>query len=359
MERAASFDSSLTFTDSDAATITSICRRLDGIPLAMELAAARVSTLGLSALRNRLADGFVLAGGARNLPARQQTMLATILWSYNLLTDKERMLLDRLSVFSGGFTLAAAEGVCSGDGLTPTEIPDILSSLCDKSLVTVQHSEDVVRYRLLDAVRAFAGQQLEAAQQREALLSRHARWLADFGDWIDTNRVAMTQRKLRLVADPELDNARAAISWSLDSDGSPDSALLAARILGGLRTIWLTSGRREECRRVAERTLAIVGEEKHPEVAARLLRALIQSSAGDEMQAFTKRAIPVFERIGDIIGIALLHSHLAFALNRRGLVAEAEGHIARHGVVRAQRSAAVDALRRDASNPVVGSSQSG
>jgi predicted ATPase/transcriptional regulator with XRE-family HTH domain len=327
--RATTVDHALTFSDADEEHIVAICDRLDGIPLAIELASARVSALGLRALRTRIERGLVMTSGPRNLPLRQQTMLATMSWSYGLLNDVERLLLQRLSVFVGGFTLAAAESVCSRDGIETDAVADVLASLFEKSLVGVSPGA-LHRYRLLDSVRSFAAAKLAETNQSAALARRHAQWLAEFGDGIDERRVAMTEAALRSETLPELENARVALEWALDS-GPDEGVLLAGRIVGGLRTLWLTSGRRAECKGWASRVIERLDEERHPQVAAKVLKALIQSTHGATMHGFIDRAIPVFERIGDRSGLALLQCHVAYRCQRSDRFEEGDAAIRRAG----------------------------
>ena len=322
IQRATMFDHTLAFTDADSEDIIAICSQLEGIPLAIELVSARVSALGVRGLRTRLEKCLFTMTGARNLPLRQQTMLATILWSYGLLNDMQRTLLQRLSIFVSGFTIASAESVCSADGIEPDAVGELLASLFDKSLVNLS-SDDAKRHRLLDSVRSFAAAKLAEANQTETLARRHAEWLADFADRIDAQRLLVTPSKLRSETVPELDNARAALEWTLAS-GSNEAALLAGRIVGGLRTGWLTSGRRAECRRWADRTIERLDDMQHPQVVAKVLLALIQSTSGAEMHAFVSRAIAVLERIDDRSGLALLHCHLAYTYRSCDRLDEAE-----------------------------------
>jgi predicted ATPase len=320
VQRATAIDRSVTFDDASVASIVDICRRLDGIPLAIELAASRLPALGLESLRARLSDGILATAGARSLPARQRTMLATIEWSYGLLDDAERIVLQNVAVFVGGFTLAAAESVCVGDGIAPANVADVLASLVDKCLINVTLSDGRARYSMLESVKAFARRLLADAGRVDELALRHAEWCAAFADGIDTARVGKSEGWLRTETAPELENARAAIAWALEN--APARALLAGRIVGGLRTIWLTSGRRWECMRLAEAALNAIDEDAHPQVVARLLRALIQANEVDSV--WVKRGLIHFRRIGDRVGTALLHAHLAFMENRAGRIDEAE-----------------------------------
>ena len=319
VQRATAIDRSAPFDDSAVPGIVEICRRLDGIPLAIELAAARVATLGVEALGGRLREGLALSGTPRNLPARQQTMHATIRWSYDLLKDAERRVLQRLSLFVGGFTLAAAESVCGAGGIAATDVADLVSSLVDKSLITVTRAENYVRFGLLDSVRSFAAERLQETGDRALFSQRHAEWLAAFADWVDVWRAKIPDRRLRVEADPELENARAALAWAFEKK-TEDSGILAGRIVGGLRTIWLTSGRRAECKRLALATLALIDEERYPEVVAPLFRALVQTADGRELLDLVDRATSAFERIGDRMAVVLLLSHVGDQRRRERLL---------------------------------------
>jgi predicted ATPase len=161
----------------NAADIARICFRLDGLPLALELAAARIGALGTATLAERLDDSFrLLRSGSRVGPTRQQTLAATLQWSHELLEDDERLLLHRLAIFAGGFDLASAEAVCAGDGLEADAVADVLARLVEKSLVIAEELGRTRRYRLLQTVRLYALEQLEAAGERASLAARHARW---------------------------------------------------------------------------------------------------------------------------------------------------------------------------------------
>jgi predicted ATPase/class 3 adenylate cyclase len=167
----------------NARPIAEICHRLDGIPLAIELATARVPSLGVEHVASRLDDVFrVLTGGRRTAVARQRTLRATIDWSYDLLDEHERKLLERLSIFVGGCTLGAAEAVCSGDGLAVEDVDDLISSLVAKSLVGTDTATGQVRYRLLETVRQYAAEKLMASGSMRDLRDRHLRWFVTLSE---------------------------------------------------------------------------------------------------------------------------------------------------------------------------------
>src|SRR5439155_14829929 len=154
VERACAAQPSFTVTNENAPALAAVCHRLDGIPLAIELAAARVRSLSIAEIDSKLDQRFrLLTGGSRTALPRKQTLRSLIDWSYDLLHDPEKLLLQRLSVFAGGWTLAAAEQVCAGEGVEDSEVLDLLTSLSDKSLVVVQQKDEHSHYRLLETVR--------------------------------------------------------------------------------------------------------------------------------------------------------------------------------------------------------------
>lgn len=197
--------------------ITEICRRLDGIPLAIELAAARARAMSAAQIRARLGDRFrLLTGGSRRGVERHQTLRHAVQWSFDLLTQAERAVLSRASVFAGGFALEAAECICAGIETEVADIIDLLDSLVRKSLVTVDRAANSVRYGLLETIRQFGEEQLAAMSETDAVRDRHARIYAaesrrNFDVW-RSPRGAEAYRWL----DREMDNLRAAFRWTAD-----------------------------------------------------------------------------------------------------------------------------------------------
>ena len=160
-DRARAVDHRFALTDDDAPAVAELCQRLDGIPLAIELAAARVDSLSIAALLERLEARFrVLAGGGRTALPRQQTMRATIDWSYDLLSAREQRVFERLSIFAGGCTLTSAQAVCAGEDVATAEVFDLISSLVDKSMVVAEFDGIEPRYRLLESFRQYAREKL-------------------------------------------------------------------------------------------------------------------------------------------------------------------------------------------------------
>jgi predicted ATPase len=199
----------------EAVAVEEICKRLDGIPLAIELAAARVRAMSASQIRDRLAERFrLLTGGARRTLERHQTLRNAVQWSYDLLSDLERLVLARASVFAGGFTLKAAEAVCSGGAASPHDILDLLESLVRKSLINVDRGASVLRYVMLETIRQFAEDQCAAIGERDAALLRHAQFFAaesdsQFKTWLSPHQASAYE-----WLDRELDNLRAAFRWA-------------------------------------------------------------------------------------------------------------------------------------------------
>ena len=234
-ERARAVDRQFVLDASNGAAVADICRRLDGLPLAIELAAARVKLLGVQALRNRLGERLrLLTTGTRDALPRHQTLRAALEWSHGLLSPEEQTVLRRLAVFVGGFTLELAQKVAAdggtGDALDEWTVLDVLGALVDKSMVSVDPGEPV-RYRLLETLRVFAGERLAAAGETDAVRRGHARAVAelfaavDEARWGDAGTVSAGEMK-RLLQ-PEVDNARSALDWAVDHADWPVAITLA------------------------------------------------------------------------------------------------------------------------------------
>src|SRR5262245_18944158 len=188
VERAGKVSPGFVLTDENVASVARLCRELDGIPLAIELAAARLRMLTTEQISTGLSDRFrLLTGGPRTALERHQTLRASVDWSYELLSEQERMLLWRLAVFAGGFALEAAESVCAGDGIASEGILDLLGSLVDQSLVIAEEQGSAERYRLLETVRQYGMERLgeageEEEEEEEALRDRHRNYFLDLAE---------------------------------------------------------------------------------------------------------------------------------------------------------------------------------
>ncbi|HEX5838800.1 MAG TPA: adenylate/guanylate cyclase domain-containing protein, partial [Anaerolineales bacterium] len=205
----------------NAPFIAQICYRLDGIPLAIELAAARVRMLSVEQISKRLDDRFrLLTGGARTALPRQQTLRALIDWSYSLLTENESLLLCRLAVFAGGWTLEAAEEVCAGDGIEAFDILDLLTQLVNKSLVVVvEHSQSgETRYRMLETVRQYAREKLLDGKDGESVRDKHLAFFVNLARQAEPELYRSNQLFWLNKLDEEIDNFRIAVEWALATD---------------------------------------------------------------------------------------------------------------------------------------------
>jgi predicted ATPase/DNA-binding SARP family transcriptional activator len=214
LERAQDAVAHFMLTQQNAAVVAGICRRLDGIPLAIELAAARVRVLTPGQILDRLDNAFsLLTSGSRTALPRHRTLRATIDWSYRLLTESEQALLQKLSVFAGGFTLEAVEAVCADDDLEPWEVLDLVARLVDRSLVVVREQGDAARYQLLDTVRQYACNHLQERGAQDAVQRRHAEYFLGLVRAAEPHVILFRRPWIERV-DIELDNFRSAISWS-------------------------------------------------------------------------------------------------------------------------------------------------
>jgi predicted ATPase/DNA-binding SARP family transcriptional activator len=287
----ASADPRFSPTERDQPTIEEICRRLDGMPLAIELAAARVAALSLDQIAARLGDSLdVLAAGSRTARTRQQTLRATIEWSHDLLIGEERVLFRRLAIFAGGFTIEAAEDVCAGGAIARRQIVDLLARLVDKSLVSVTGP----RYRLLDTIRQFAAERLDAAAEHDTVAVRHLDWCLALAEEHDPLS-AGPRRSLRTL-ETEHDNLRAGLTFALRRD--PQAAL---RLATSLWRFWLDRGYFVEGERWLEATLVAAPERTALRVEAMLASAGLSLRSGNSL-VYLRRvqsAVADYRELGD------------------------------------------------------------
>ena len=255
IERAHAANAAFHITAQNAAAVVEVCARLDGIPLAIELAAARVRMMSAEQIAARLDDRFrLLTGGSRAELPRQQTLRALVDWSHALLQDAERVLFRRLSVFAGGWTLEAAEAVCTGEGLDPYDVLDLTIQLVDKSLIIADEQDGQERYRMLETIREYARECLAEARETETARSMHLEFF-----------LGLAERSLPADYDPavlailsrEQDNVRAGLRRAIDS-GDADRA---QRLAGGLWDFWSVRGYYTEGRAWLHEILAMPGVE--------------------------------------------------------------------------------------------------
>ena len=258
----------------DAATAAEICRRLDGVPLAIELAAARVRVMSLIEIRDSLHDRFrLLTGGARTAVRRQQTLRASVDWSHALLTEPERVVFARLAVFMGGFDLHAAEAVAGGGDVKRFQVLDLLTLLVDKSLVVAESTSGRTRYRLLETVRQYALERLGDSGEADAVRARHRDHYTAVAALLDTPASTGHERRLE-QADTEIDNLRAAFGWSRENSDIG----LASQLASSLQPLWLGRGRIQEG--LAWFDAALADQCAHPhEVPPRVRAAVLADKA--------------------------------------------------------------------------------
>ena len=317
VERAAAILPGFKLTRKTLPTAARICYRLDGIPLAIELAAARVSTLSIEQIADFLDNQFrLLTDGSRNSIPRHRTLRASIDWSYNLLSEPERLLLQRLSVFSGGWTLKAAEAVCTMNGLEAVEILDILNSLERKSLVVVDTLSAVeARYHMLETIRQYAAEKLEdkrLIEDADLAATFHDRHMEFFlalshelGPRLHTSRITETLQLLDL----ETDNLRAAITWGL-SKSNPQGAVDVLGILTSLDYFWATRGLYWETFPRLLRALEQLPSRKNFFVELKawgfyvLSRLQVDFYFGAETLEYLNRSVMLFRQVGNRTGLA-------------------------------------------------------
>jgi predicted ATPase len=308
-DRAAAADPRFAITDANAADVARICRRLDGMPLAIELAAARIGSLPPGEIERRLGESLrLLRGGRRAGDSRQETLEGALDWSYRLLDADEATLLRRLATFAGTFGLDATEGVCAGDGLPADDVVDVLLRLAGKSLVVAGEVDGRPRFRLLEMIRQYAKVRLAEAGEGDAMRERHARWYVSLATTLPEDG-----RLGRLDLEP--DNFRAALSWLLDHD--PPEAL---RLAGWLSDWWLLRGRLVEGRQWLERAVQRAPAAT-PAAAAALLRAVpFAGRAGDlgDSERLAERSLAIHRELGERAGVAR-------ALHMRALLAWLRG----------------------------------
>ena len=253
VERGRAARADFTATDRNAPALAEICRRLDGIPLAIELAAARVRVFSVEQIAARLDDRFrLLTAGPRTVLPRQQTLRATVDWSYALLSEPERALLRRLSVFAGGWTFEAAEAVAAGDGIHPHAVLDLLAQLIDKSLVLAEEQRGVIRYRLLETIRQYAHERLQEAGEAERTRDRHLACFLRLAEEAESKLRGVEYRSFLDRLEEEHDNLRVALEWSLTPARQDEAAL---ELSGALAWFWWLRSYHDEGRRWLARAL--------------------------------------------------------------------------------------------------------
>ena len=286
--------------DDNAATVTEICRRLDGMPLAIELAAARVRTLSPNEILIGLQDRFrLLTGGSRTAVRRQQTLQASVDWSHNLLTEPERVLFRRLAVFLGGFDLTACQLVVCDQDLARHQVLDLLALLVDKSLVIAETVESSTRYRLLETIRQYAQEKLTESIDAAAVRDRHRDYYTEMASALDGPANGSLEALID-QAEAEIDNLRAAFAWSRENSDIDGALLLAT----SLQPLWLTRGGIREGSGWLDLGLADAETGDADVTPAALARALADKAFLDNMReagslALAQRSLAIARELDD------------------------------------------------------------
>jgi tetratricopeptide (TPR) repeat protein len=282
------------------ATVAAICRRLDGIPLAIKLAASRTGALGIEQIAKRLDDRFrLLAGGRRTALPRHQTMHATLEWSHDLLAASERVLLRRLAVFAGVFDLEAAGAVATSPELATDEVVDMLTNLVSKSLV----DRNATAYRLLETMHAFALEKLVECGELEIISRRHAEYYQNLFERAESECDARAADEWLAEYRPKIDDLRAALDWAFSPVGNPS---LGVALTVAAVPLWMQLSLLQECRSRVERALsaldASASRDQQREMKLRVALAvstLFTRGRAHELGAVWTGALEIAEELGD------------------------------------------------------------
>jgi predicted ATPase/class 3 adenylate cyclase len=315
IDRATSVKPGFAVTNQNAPAVAEITARLDGLPLAIELAAARSRLLSPQAMLARLGDRLaLLSSGRRDLPARQQTLRQAIAWSHDLLSEPERAMFARLAVFMGGWTLDEAEAVCGPADDVGMDVLDGLESLVDKSLVRTQEGDEgEQRFGMLETIREFAVEQLEGGGEADAFRRRHADVYLGLGERAEPELTRRDSKRWLDRLEPEHDNFRAALEWAIGGG----EARLGLSLVSTLWRFWQMRGHLHEGRMWSERALAVPGVEGYPRDRARALEAAGGLAYWQFDIETTERryreSLRISEEVGDTALIANALYNLSFA----------------------------------------------
>ena len=318
VERAQSHSPQFAVSARNAPALASVCCRLDGIPLALELAAARIRSMSLEEINQRLDHRFrLLTGGSRTALPRQQTLRSLIDWSYDLLQSTEQALLRRLAVFAGGWTLEAAEQVCAGEDVDSGAMLDLHASLSDKSLVMAEERDGATRYRLLETVRQYARDRLLESGQGESWRDRHLNFFLSLAEEAEPQLTGADQQAWLDRLDADHDNLRAASAWSSSSGANADRQL---RLAGALWRFWAVRGLMNEGRARLSDLVSSSSADRAARAKALNGAGVLAWQQGDypAAKAHYEECLALRRVLGDRRGISA-------SLNNLGAVAQSQG----------------------------------
>ena len=338
-ERALSYRSDLQLTDANSASLLRICRALEGIPLAIELAASRVKTLSLEGLASRLDDKLaLLTTGSRTAQPRQQTLRATIDWSHELLSEMEQVTFRRLSILAGNWTLEAAECVTDLEAATPAQTLDVITRLLDKSLLGVEEQEGEIRYRMLEIIRQYASERLQQAQEVEKVEDRHLLYYSELAQRVNPGWYGRAQARLIQQFEAEVPNLRVALSCGLETPRDQNRLIRGSQLASALGPFWNFMAEYNEGQRWLTKALdginallagSHLGSEQRTEFVALKARALYEygflvwfQSRYDEARTIFAESSTLYEEIRDQTGLAysnMFLAHSTWGLGQRDL----------------------------------------
>jgi predicted ATPase/DNA-binding winged helix-turn-helix (wHTH) protein len=323
VERARAADRRFALDAGNAAGVAEICRCLDGVPLALEMAAARLPLLGIEGLLTRLGERIrMLTTGSHTAEARHRTLSNMVDWSHGLLDPADKKVFRRLAIFSGSFSLEAVIAV-AGEKADDWDIIDSLGRLIDKSLVTAETGERP-RYRLLETLRLYAMQELRRNGEIEAVAERHARYFTELFGRSDALWETAPEVEWVRIYRPEIDNVRAALDWAL---ADPDRAHVAVTLAGTTALLWETLALFAEGRRYVDRALTLIDGETPPAAEARLLSSaggLWYNSDRPRALAQHERSVALYRQIGDKLNLGTILSGMGSLYASLGRNAEAK-----------------------------------
>lgn len=325
VERAQLHKPAFTLNEREAPAVAELVVRLEGIPLALELAAARVRSLTVADINTRLKDRYkILTGGSRVLEVRQQTLRALVDWSYELLNESEQTLLGRLAVFVGGFDMAAAEQVCGEDPLTSDDVLDLVGSLVEKSLVMLEERDDGARYRMLETIRDYAREKLDQGGEAEPTAIRHCEHYFAMTKEANHGLRGPEQADWIWKLEAELDNVRSAIALSLAGGVDP---FIAVKFGVALQGFWILRGYSTEGRKLVQAALALpaIQASSIAQAWALYVGAALAESQSDHAEArkMLETCLELRRRMGNEVDIAATLSTLSLARLQAGDAQEA------------------------------------
>jgi predicted ATPase/transcriptional regulator with XRE-family HTH domain len=323
VERAEAVGPLFDLDDQTVTAIVEVVNKLEGLPLAIELAAARTNQMSLKEIARQLDDRLpFLSWGRRDAAPRQRTLRALIDWSFGLLSKSERLLLQRSAAFSGGWSLEAARDVCCFDNeLAPGEILDLFSSLVRKNLVVLTGRHGTIRYALLESVRTYALEKLEISGELLTVVKRHTEWFARFADSIGRNGTELQSNGQLRLAEVEIANVNAALDWAVTTDGQ---AVIAARIAVGFFRAWTFCGFRKHGLAALRKVLPLVSENESGLMVARIWLGIASTSFARAKVDAAREAVSRLEAVSEPALLISALIYLCEGLLDTGFLAEAE-----------------------------------